>query len=117
MLIYGVSRHLGNMQRKQNKMATSVVCLLILCPKNSSEQRNFVTLAHDQTFMTFACAHHSHAGENEVKIELASGESGPWTAVDKSLLAGAVLGSFSSIKHWHDINFILYICYFQVDAL
>lgn len=87
------------MQRKQNKMATSVVCLLISCPKNSSEQRNFVTLAHDQTFMTFACAHHSHAGENEVKIELASGESGPWTAVDKSLLAGAVLSTFSSIKY------------------
>jgi len=59
------------------------------------EKRSFVTVLHEQTFQTIVHAHHHHESDSELRIELASTDSGPWTVVDNSLIAGEVLRAFN----------------------
>jgi hypothetical protein len=85
-------------------MAT-VVCLIIKCENAPLliEKRSFATVRHELAFRTFVSAHHQHECDSEQRIELASIESGPWTAVDNSLIAGEVLSAFN-------IKFIRVFC-------
>ena len=63
--------------------------------------RSFVTINYRTTFQNLANKHHHPpiGDERDVLIDLSPDESGPWTRVDGTMVAGDILGSFDTLKY------------------
>jgi len=74
----------------------TVVCMLKACTYTSNNSDSKVAnLSHDKNCLSFATEHFPGPHSKNVIIELACNESGPWTTVDKLMLAGGVVTSFN----------------------
>lgn len=88
-------------------MASPAAIFVVLQTCNHPEHskaappRSFVTINYRTTFQNFANKHHHPpiGDERDVLIDLSPGESGPWTRVDGTMVAGDVLGSFDTLKY------------------
>ena len=89
------------------KMASPAAIFVVLQTCNHPEHskaappRSFVTINYRTTFQNLANKHHHPpiGDERDVLIDLSPGESGPWTRVDGTMVAGDVLGSFDTLKY------------------
>ena len=91
---------------KKNGVASGNICCLQTCKiiLNIQKQRplgHLSTINYRTTFQNFANKHHHPpiGDERDVLIDLSPGESGPWTRVDGTMVAGDVLGSFDTLKY------------------